>query len=182
MTEGNIMAETPKYFSALDRFTLSEHLLAETVARLREEGQFQMESIVFWIGSVEASRGAISQLVVPRGPGVFKHPYQVRVSENIIAGICELLDPPRAILLGQVHTHMYEAFHSPTDDRFSLGTPGYLSLVVPNFARDDPSRWRDWGFYECAGLEAFRRLGSDEVLRRFVIEPARPVTVHVISG
>ena len=35
----------------------------------------------------------------------------------------------------QVHTHPGEAFHSPTDDAFPIiHTPGFLSLVIPQFA------------------------------------------------
>jgi hypothetical protein len=35
----------------------------------------------------------------------------------------------------QVHTHPGEAFHSSTDDAFPIvHTPGFLSLVIPNFA------------------------------------------------
>lgn len=34
----------------------------------------------------------------------------------------------------QVHTHPDEAFHSPVDDAFPIiHTPGFLSLVIPNF-------------------------------------------------
>lgn len=35
----------------------------------------------------------------------------------------------------QIHTHPKTAFHSPTDDAFPIvHTPGFLSLVIPNFA------------------------------------------------
>jgi hypothetical protein len=35
----------------------------------------------------------------------------------------------------QVHTHQNRAFHSPSDDAFPIvHTPGFLSLVIPNFA------------------------------------------------
>ena len=34
----------------------------------------------------------------------------------------------------QVHTHPGKAFHSPVDDAFPVvHTPGFLSLVIPNF-------------------------------------------------
>jgi len=34
----------------------------------------------------------------------------------------------------QVHTHPAEAFHSAVDDAFPIiHTPGFLSLVIPNF-------------------------------------------------
>ena len=35
----------------------------------------------------------------------------------------------------QVHTHAGEAFHSATDDKWPVvATPGFISLVIPNFA------------------------------------------------
>lgn len=35
----------------------------------------------------------------------------------------------------QIHTHPGEAFHSLTDDTYPIiHTPGFLSLVIPNFA------------------------------------------------
>src|ERR1700730_15149359 len=35
----------------------------------------------------------------------------------------------------QIHTHPTSAFHSATDDEFPIiHTPGFLSLVIPNFA------------------------------------------------
>lgn len=38
-------------------------------------------------------------------------------------------------LLAQVHTHPGAAYHSQRDDAMAaLQTPGFLSLVVPNFA------------------------------------------------
>ncbi len=176
------MAEINNYFSPIQRIVLPGRLFEETVQRLREEGNFKVESIVFWIGSVDDASATVTQVAVPRGPGVSKHPMQIRVSENMIAALCDLLDPPRAVLLGQVHTHMYEAFHSPTDDRYSLDTVGYLSLVIPDFGRGEPSRWQEWAFHECEGPQRFRRLKVEEVRERFVVDPAAPVSVHVVTA
>jgi hypothetical protein len=40
----------------------------------------------------------------------------------------------------QVHTHPGGAFHSRTDDQFPIiHTPGFLSLVIPNFGLGEPS-------------------------------------------
>jgi len=39
----------------------------------------------------------------------------------------------------QVHTHPAEAFHSATDDEWPVvHMPGFLSLVIPNFAKGEP--------------------------------------------
>jgi hypothetical protein len=47
----------------------------------------------------------------------------------------DLADEGRSIR-AQVHTHGHEAFHSETDDAYpAVQTPGFLSLVIPWFAR-----------------------------------------------
>jgi hypothetical protein len=47
---------------------------------------------------------------------------------------CKLADDDLGVRL-QVHTHPREAFHSATDDAFPIiHTPGFLSLVIPDFA------------------------------------------------
>jgi hypothetical protein len=39
-----------------------------------------------------------------------------------------------------VHTHPRKAFHSSTDDDFPIvHTPGFLSLVIPDFGLNGPS-------------------------------------------
>lgn len=43
-------------------------------------------------------------------------------------------------IVAQVHTHPGRAFHSKTDDAFPIvHTPGFLSIVVPNFGRGSTS-------------------------------------------
>lgn len=176
------MAETSRLFERIDRFMLPARLLDATVEHLRAEGQFRVESIVFWAGKVNGHYATMTHLVVPRGRGVFKHPFQVRVSEEIIAAVCELLDPPELVLLGQVHTHMHGAFHSPTDDRYSLDTPGYVSVVIPEFAQKGVADWGKWAFHECNAPGSFRRVPVDEVSNRFMVGLSASVTVHVVTA
>src|SRR6266545_2692624 len=167
----SIMDEISNYYPEIKHFILPGNLLAETVAALRTEGGDTVESIVFWAGRVERGEAAVTHLIIPTGDGVFRHPFQVRVDESVIAALCDLLDPPQLVLLGQVHTHLGAAFHSPSDDRFSFDTPGYLSVVVPRCGRSGAAAWLTWGFHECLGSGRFRRLRSAEITRRFRVEP-----------
>ncbi len=58
----------------------------------------------------------------------------------------------------QVHTHPREAFHSSTDDNFPLiHTPGFLSLVIPNFGLG-PVGFRDAYLAEIQGDGSWRRV------------------------
>jgi hypothetical protein len=176
------MGGTNKYFKPIETFTLPRRLANETLVALRAEGRFAVESLVFWAGSVDDGKATITHIFVPKGEGVFKHPLQVRVDDHVIAAVCGGLDPPKLVLLAQVHTHRGEAFHSPSDDRFSLDTPGYLSLVVPNFGRGDSSAWHEWAFYECQGQGRFRPIDVAERTRRLLIAPDGAVTIHDIHA
>lgn len=174
----SIMAERSDVFQVIDQFEISWPLLQQTVEILRREGRFEVESILFWAGRVSGATAAISHIVVPKGPGVFQHPLQVRVNEAVMVAVCELIDPPERVLLAQIHTHIGEAFHSRADDQNSLDTPGYLSLVVPYAAKGDAKEWMQWGFFECLGAQRFRQMTTDEFAHRFVVKPDERITIH----
>lgn len=176
------MGGTTRYFPRIETFALPAALLDQTLAALRAEGEFRVESLVFWGGAVADRMAVVTHVFVPKGQGVHKHSLQVRVDESVIAALCGQLDPPRLVLLGQVHTHMGTAFHSQSDDRFSLDTPGYVSIVIPEFARGDASARNQWAFYECEGSGRFRAIQAKERSRRFLITPDGPVTVHDVRA
>jgi hypothetical protein len=176
------MVETPNPFPIIQAFHLPLNLMDATVAVLREEGGRKVESLVFWAGRVSRHEARVTRILVPRGPGVLKHPFHIQVSDRIIAALCDFIDPPEVVLLGQVHTHKHRAFHSWSDDANSLDTPGYLSVVVPDFARNDASSWETWSFHECIKSRTFRRLSLREVKRRMLVEPRAHIEVHHVTG
>jgi hypothetical protein len=160
---------------------LSLPLLDATVKTLQTEGRFEVESILFWAGTVTNSVATMTDILVPKGRGLFQRPLHIRVDEGIIAALCDVLDPPRLVLLGQVHTHIEEAFHSYTDDHFSFGTCGLLSIVVPDAARAGAERWREWAILECQGGSEFRPIESEELSKRFSIG-SQAVRLHEIHA
>lgn len=176
------MAESNKYFSRIERFILPQALLDQTLLSLRAEGMYQVESIVFWAGTVDSNTATLTHLLVPKGKGVFQHPLQIRVSEEIMAALFDILNPPDLILLGQIHTHLGEAFHSHADDRYSLDTPGFLSLVVPFGGRDSVEAWKQWAFFECTGSGLFRPLDTGEISRRFVVDQNGKISTYEIQA
>ena len=174
------MAAISKYYVDIKTFVLAGSLLDATVRALRREGEFKVESIVFWTGSARGTVATVSGLLVPQGNGVSKHPLQVRVDERTMAALCTKVDPPERVLLGQVHTHMGKAFHSWADDNFSLGTPGFISIVIPDFARGGVDTWQDWAFFVCRGEGKFDPLDRETVARSFRIDPSVGLETHDI--
>jgi hypothetical protein len=176
------MAEANRYFNAIDTFTLPATLLDTTLTTLRTEGESRVESLVFWAGHVSNDKAVVTHVFVPTGKGVLKHPLYVRIDDAVIAAICGELDPPRLVLLGQVHTHIGDAFHSSTDDRFSLDTPGYVSVVIPTFGRNGVDSWGQWAFYERESRGQFRELDAAERTRRFLIARDGNVEVRYVRA
>jgi hypothetical protein len=173
------MADRNKFFPPISTFVLSRHLLEVTVNVLQTEGQFKVESILFWAGTVRDGIATVSDILVPKGPGVIQQRSLVRVDDQIIAALCDVLDPPRLVLLGQVHTHLAAAYHSYTDNHFCFETPGFLSVVVSRAGRDGAERWREWAFFECLGGPEFQPLTKRIVRRRFTMG-SHDVGVHEI--
>jgi hypothetical protein len=169
MTAQNTMADGNRFFPQISQFVLSRSLLDETVRVLQTEGRYKVESILFWAGTVRDGIATVSDVLVPKGPGVIKRPLQVSVDDRTIAALCDILDPPRLVLLGQVHTHIGSAFHSYTDDHFCFETAGFLSVVVPHGARKGAGEWRKWAFFECRGGPRFKALTKSDLKRRFAI-------------
>ena len=65
------MAVSDRYFPHIATYTLPEKLLEETLNQLRMEGQYRVESIVFWAGHVIGSSASITEVLIPKGKGVF---------------------------------------------------------------------------------------------------------------
>lgn len=109
-----------------------EGLLRETFAHFRSCGEGRNECVVYWTGPAE-SPGLADLLVHPKHTASSRE--YVVDREWAVAFALEGATRQRAVRL-QVHVHPGPAFHSPTDDKYSIvSKPGFLSLVVPDGAR-----------------------------------------------
>lgn len=120
---------------------LPSAILASTFRTLRECGQSRNECVVYWTGPV-SSHGLVDAQDHPfhrRSP----HEYEID-SQWLTRYWFELARAQRTIR-AQVHTHPGAAFHSATDDRWPvISQPGFISIVIPNFARGAVSFQGAW--------------------------------------
>lgn len=108
---------------------------AATLAQLRDHGQGQNECVVYWSASQDQLSVA-DRVVHPEHTATPWHyaPTQEWLNEFFVSLVRE-----RRSVVAQVHTHKTIACHSPTDDKGALvHVPGFLSLVVPDFAMRTP--------------------------------------------
>jgi hypothetical protein len=114
----------------MSRLLLPARLLAETFDRFRTCGRGRRECQVLWTGPWAAP----DTITMAVHSGHRAHAGGFHVDDAWLntfwVGLAERQDGVRV----QVHTHPREAFHSRTDDAFPIAqTPGFLSLVIPDF-------------------------------------------------
>jgi hypothetical protein len=112
--------------------TCSTQAVAATLAHLRDAGARQQECVVLWLG--RPSVAGIEVVSVHR-PEQRAAADMFHIPPSSMAQLRASLRRDRVMVAAQVHSHPYEAFHSPADDRWAIVRHvGALSLVVPEFA------------------------------------------------
>jgi hypothetical protein len=128
------------------------HVQQETVAHLRASGKDGSEGLVVWSGfQFQTKDCKVSTAVIPKGL-VFRHYSNLRFSDEALESIADEILSRGEKLIAQVHTHPRKAFHSIIDDRYPIiHRQGFLSIVLPYFARDGFSKLDGIRIYEYAG-------------------------------
>jgi len=141
-------------------------ILDGTWRYLRDRGRRKLEGVVYWTGEASPEAGVVRHFLTPSR-------YATESAVHLTVGreaVFELLGQIHALdefLLARVHSHPEEAFHSWSDDEGCVsGRVGFLSIVVPNFARDPPLA-DCWAVYERTDRGRWRRLDRIEIFRRF---------------
>jgi len=115
----------------MTEYRLPKSILEATFALFRECGRGRHECQALWLSSWE-SVGEISELVHPKHRA---HGVGFSLDDQWLTAFWLRLVRKNIGVRIQVHTHPQMAFHSKTDDDYPIiHTPGFLSLVIPDFA------------------------------------------------
>jgi hypothetical protein len=122
----------------VDAFHVPPSAVADTERQLRAAGAEGFETWVLWTGRQHGRRFDVQTVHVPE-----------QTAYRLESGLCVKVDGPALhklnvwlhdrdeTLAAQVHAHPGRAYHSSTDNAFSIVTAlGGLSLVVPRFCRN----------------------------------------------
>jgi hypothetical protein len=113
-----------------DRYRIARALLSESFDMFRACGQGARECQLLWL-SDWSEQHLIHRLVHPYHRA---HAHGFEVDGAWLNRFWLELAQKGCGIRMQVHTHPLSAFHSPVDDRYPfIHTPGFLSLVIPNF-------------------------------------------------
>jgi hypothetical protein len=153
-----------------------------TLAMLRDYGRERSEGLVFWGGVVNAPGAYVTGLYLPRHAADGAHAMLTAEQSRWLLRSLRSRDEK---LLAQVHSHPGTAYHSPGDnDGATSFHDGFISIVVPQFARGEPDLGR-CAVFEFAG-GAFAELAQREIpsrirLSSFIEDRASPAAASEVK-
>lgn len=152
--------------AATTRFVVPGGVLAQTLAVLQRAGRAGNEAFVTW-GGIVCDDGATLQIVSAFVPDQRAHQTPdgllVTVDGQSLFEVNRTLYKRGEVLAAQIHSHPDDAYHSSTDDCFSLVTlTGALSVVVPRFGTAGLNGCRGWAWYRLTGPGQWVLLGPND--------------------
>lgn len=122
----------------VDVFDLFPAAVASTERQLRAAAGEGFETWVLWTGRQHGRRFTVRTIHVPEQTAYqLESGLCVKVDGAALHTLNVWLHEHDETLAAQVHAHPDRAYHSDTDNAFSIVTAlGGLSLVVPRFCRD----------------------------------------------
>lgn len=153
-------------------YAIPRQIVHRTQTYLKKLGKQKLEGIAYWTGKFSDSKAIIMNVIFPdeyRGSPKKSWRYS-HVDLNTALRVGKTLHERKEFLLVQLHTHPFEAFHSWLDDNYPIShRVGFISIVIPYFARlslDDLSTWK---VYEYKGTGRWRELSQDNIKWRFLL-------------
>ena len=139
-----------------------------THAFLQERGVDRLEAVGFWAGIQQDSVFEVCATVIPD-----QHAQSSKAGAAVVIGGAALFDLNVALhrkgwtLVAQIHSHPQRAYHSETDDMYSVVTRvGAISIVVPDFAVGplDSSTWAVYRLDENAQWRQLTRSAGEGLI------------------
>lgn len=153
-------------FENITRINVPSIIFKKTLSFLREYGLENKESLCLWIGEDKNEVFFIKEVIFPKQINNFTSFW---VSAEELDKINRDIYEKGLKLIVQIHSHPGVAFHSSTDDEFSLvTTAGSFSIVIPYFGYISGNNFNRYAIYR---LKSFRwvKLSKSEIESIFKI-------------
>jgi hypothetical protein len=123
---------------AIKRFRVGTDVVEKSIEFLRTAGKMGYEGLVLWVGELQEATAVVTMPFVPKQfPMRSEAGIGIYIDADTLYEMNVWLHRNRLRLLAQVHSHGEHAYHSDTDNSFSIVTTvGALSIVVPHFAKN----------------------------------------------
>lgn len=148
-------------------FPTPRRVIDETWAYLREQGTRGNEGVAYW--GAAASTGTTAPVTSAEFPERYERVgrYVAHVGFDELVRIGARFAARGERIVARLHTHAEDGFHSEVDDGSPLtGRPGFISIVVGDFARAAPDI-ATCALFEWTADGTWREIPSAEARARF---------------
>lgn len=112
------------------KLKITKELLLQSLSLLKEFTD--KERVILWLGRIDQDTYLVEEIFLPIQ--ITEEDY-FNIPPEGMAELMGKLKATRRMLVAQMHTHPFEAFHSPADDRWAiLRHLNAYSIVLPWFA------------------------------------------------
>lgn len=156
-------------FQEINSIIVPSRFVEHIYEHLRSVGQDGVEGVGLWLGRQERKQFMICSSVIPTQRAYrLEEGLLYQVGGDELYRINKWAYEQQLLLLVQIHSHPYEAYHSETDDAYPIvATLGGLSIVIPNFG-NDPIDKKYWKVYRLNG-DGWKEMSVEEVDQLFQI-------------
>jgi hypothetical protein len=154
----------------IERYYLPLSVIEATDRVMRRFGKEKRECYVWWAGYFSAAdEGQIVTALCPEIRTEYGH---IRLGTAELTLLHSRLRELDQVLLAELHTHPPGAGgQNEVDASHSAATyPGFISIVVPDFALPRLYDLRESYVYEYLGSGEWHGLGREEIRDRFIVE------------
>lgn len=162
---------------------IPEVLYQSSLEEMAIDGKKGNEGICLWLGNREENINRISHLILLRGEGIIKGSGNITLKPELMLEVHRAAQKEELILIGQIHSHSRLAGIdlSWTDRKYGVSVEGYLSVVAPNFAKDN-TPINKCGVHVYVKGNDYVRFSEKEIKKRMIIEPKTKFKKWIISN
>ena len=157
-------------FELTDRnlnYEVPAQTVEETLRFLRRKGlEDGDEGVVLWPGRLTSAGCSI---VTPYIPEQITGPYMYEIPQRAVIEILKWCHQNKLVIPIQVHSHLFEAFHSCADDELAfVQHENGISIVVPDAGDIAPADFAERAeFFRLVNGTNWEQLSKAEVRQRF---------------
>jgi hypothetical protein len=171
------------YFPKINKWIVPEAALSRSREEMAVDGLRGNEGISLWLGTKQRAEARLTHLVFLRGAGVYKSPFNIQITPELMREAHEKAQAVGAILIGQIHSHSPQCRVdlSPTDHAYGVRVPYFLSIVYPDFAQSESTTISDCGVHVFLPDKGFVRLSNKKVTKQIVVDSQLPVEILIVG-
>jgi hypothetical protein len=172
------------FFPPVHTWNVSANLLSLSLEEMALDGCKGNEGICLWLGTRgDDGIATVSHAVRLRGMGISKSPANIQITPELLRDVHHFARTCGVILLGQIHSHgPYHSLDlSPTDLRYGISVPYYLSLVAPDYGLNEATEYSDCSINVFMPGEGYQRLSADEAASAVRVSASLPLKEATIG-